>query len=207
MKNRLKSRLKFQKPVVEEPSKPEESIETEPEQPEETPILQDDEPVQDQLEIAEDSKQQSSAEATPKKSKGSKKRNKMKIEEVETVTEEAPEVIEAVVEVKKPAKKKQKQPQPKDELMIQPKNSLEDLLQLVIKTPLDDLEIQNVIDLLLTKQTGSSNSNNYHDWIDASDNKQNETKNLQRQLAEKEQELADEMAKCKNFNDKLIEMR
>ena len=52
-----------------------------------------------------------------------------------------------------------------------------------MKTPLGDLEIQNVIDLLLTRQTGSSSSN-YHDWIDASGQK-NETKILSNQLEEK----------------------
>ena len=60
-----------------------------------------------------------------------------------------------------------------------------------MKTPLGDLEIQNVIDLLLTRQTGSSSSN-YHDWIDASGQK-NETKILSNQLAEKDALLAEEM--------------
>ena len=83
--------------------------------------------------------------------------------------------------------------------------SSEDLISLVIKTPLDDLEIQNVIDLLLTKQTGSSSSNN-HDWIDASESK-NETKNLQRQLAEKDALWNEEMAKVKSISEKMALLR
>ena len=75
----------------------------------------------------------------------------------------------------------------------------------VMKTPLDDLEIQNVIDLLLTRQTGSSSSN-YHDWVDASD-KKNETKILQGQLAEKEALLAEETAKVKSITDKMAALR
>ena len=76
-----------------------------------------------------------------------------------------------------------------------------------MKTSLDDLEIQNVIDLLLTRQTGSGTSSNYHDWIDASENKNNETKNLQRQLAEKEELLTEEEAKCKSITSKMNELR
>ena len=41
------------------------------------------------------------------------------------------------------------------------------------------MEIQNVIDLLLTKQIGTSAPVN-HDWVEASE--KNETKQLQRQL-------------------------
>merc|ERR1712192_31845 len=99
-------------------------------------------------------------------------------------------------------KKKQKT---KDELNLQPKTSTEDLIQLVMKTPLGDLEIRNVIDLLLTRQTGSSSSN-YHDWIDASGQK-NETKILSNQLAEKDALLAEEMDKVKSITDKMAALR
>ena len=122
----------------------------------------------------------SSAEVTPKKSK------KMKIKEVDS----------------RKSKKKAE-----NELMIQPENSLEDLVGMVLKTPLDDLEIQNVIDLLLTKQTGSSSSGmTWNDWIDSSKNK-NETEILQRQLAEKEAMLNDEVAKCKSVTEKMNLLR
>ena len=53
-----------------------------------------------------------------------------------------------------------------------------------MKTPLGNLEIQNVIDFLLIRKTGSSSSY-YHDWIDASAQK-NEAKILSNQLEEKD---------------------
>jgi len=210
-----------EKPVVEEPKRPETPVEVPQEEPEieaEPEVVEVVEPV-----VVEEVKQESSAEATPKKSK---KKQKIKVGGVDAVVEETtPEVVEAVeipepapVEVvqevvqqqqqqqpKKEGKKKQKSNKPKDELILQPKNSLDDLLQLVMKTPLDDLEIQNVIDLLLTRQTGSSGSN-YHDWTDAGKEK-NETKILQGQLAEKDALLAEESAKVKSITDKMAALR
>merc|ERR1711971_915306 len=177
--------------------------------------------------VVEEVKQQSSAEATPKTTpkKSKKKKNKINIEEVDAAVEEiaAPQVIEAVEvpepvqveDVQKKTASQQQQQQPKkenkkkqktkDELNLQPKTSTEDLIQLVMKTPLGDLEIQNVIDLLLTRQTGSSSSN-YHDWIDASGQK-NETKILSNQLAEKDALLAEEMDKVKSITDKMAALR
>ena len=73
-----------------------------------------------------------------------------------------------------------------------------------MKTPMDDMEIQNVIDLLLTKQIGTSAPVN-HDWVEASE--KNETKQLQRQLAEKETLLADEVAKSKSLTDRMNVLR
>lgn len=167
----------------------------------------------EQPEVVEEPKQQSSAEATPKKAKKAAK-SKIKIEEVETLDEEViePAPIEAPAVEKKSQKvvkkKGPKQQAKEDSMILQPKLSLEDLIQTVMKTPLDDLEIQNVIDLLLTKQTGSSSSgSHYHDWIDASGENKNETKILQRQLAEKDALLSDEMAKCKSLIDKMSLLR
>jgi len=209
---------------VEEPKRPETPIEVvEEEEPEPEIEAEPEEVVKEEPPVVEEVKQESSAEATPKKSK---KKQKIKIEEVDAAVEETvPEVVEPVevpepvpVEVvqepvvqqqqqqpKKESKKNKKSNKPKDELILQPKTSLDDLLQLVMKTPLDDLEIQNVIDLLLTRQTGSSSSN-YHDWVDASD-KKNETKILQGQLAEKEALLAEETAKVKSITDKMAALR
>jgi len=208
---------------VEEPKRPETPIEVVEEEPEPEIEAEPEEVVKVEPPVVEEVKQESSAEATPKKSK---KKQKIKIEEVDAAVEETvPEVVEPVevpepvpVEVvqepvvqqqqqqpKKESKKNKKSNKPKDELILQPKTSLDDLLQLVMKTPLDDLEIQNVIDLLLTRQTGSSSSN-YHDWVDASD-KKNETKILQGQLAEKEALLAEETAKVKSITDKMAALR
>jgi len=208
---------------VEEPKRPETPIEVVEEEPEPEIEAEPEEVVKVEPPVVEEVKQESSAEATPKKSK---KKQKIKIEEVDAAVEETvPEVVEPVevpepvpVEVvqepvvqqqqqqpKKESKKNKKSNKPKDELILQPKTSLDDLLQLVMKTPLDDLEIQNVIDLLLTRRTGSSSSN-YHDWVDASD-KKNETKILQGQLAEKEALLAEETAKVKSITDKMAALR
>ena len=73
-----------------------------------------------------------------------------------------------------------------------------------MKTPMDDMEIQNGIDLLLTKQVGTSGSVN-HDWIEASE--KNETKQLQKQLAEKETLLVDEEAKTKSLTARMNDLR
>ena len=83
-------------------------------------------------------------------------------------------------------------------------DSTTDLIPLIMKTPMDDMEIQNVIDLLLTKQIGTSAPVN-HDWVEASE--KNETKQLQRQLAEKETLLADEVAKSKSLTDRMNVLR
>jgi len=208
---------------VEEPKRPETPIEVVEEEPEPEIEAEPEEVVKVEPPVVEEVKQESSAEATPKKSK---KKQKIKIGGVGAAVEETvPEVVEPVevpepvpVEVvqepvvqqqqqqpKKESKKNKKSNKPKDELILQPKTSLDDLLQLVMKTPLDDLEIQNVIDLLLTRRTGSSSSN-YHDWVDASD-KKNETKILQGQLAEKEALLAEETAKVKSITDKMAALR
>jgi len=215
-----------EKPVVQEPKRPETPIEEPEEEELEAEVEPEPEVVEPEVvepDVVEEVKQQSSAEVTPKKSK--KKKNKINIEEVDAAVEEiaAPQVIEAVevpepvqVEVvqkktaaqqqqQQPKKENKKKQKTKDELNLQPKTSTEDLIQLVMKTPLGDLEIQNVIDLLLTRQTGSSTSN-YNDWIDAS-GQQNETKMLSNQLAEKDALLAEEMDKVKSITDKMAALR
>merc|ERR1711981_465590 len=153
----------------------------------------------------------SSAEPTPKKTKT--KKNKIKIEEVEAVPEAAPEVEIApveetivveetvVVEKKQPKNKKKKA---KEDVTDKPGETSVDLIPLIMKTPMDDMEIQNVIDLLLTKQIGTSGSVN-HDWIEASE--KNETKQLQRQLAEKETLLVDEEVKTKSLTARMNDLR
>lgn len=214
------------KPVVQEPKRPETPIEEPEEEELEAEVEPEPEVVEPEVivpDVVEEVKQQSSAEATPKKSK--KKKNKINVGGVDAAVEEiaAPQVIEAVevpepvqVEVvqkkaapqqqqQQPKKENKKKQKTKDELNLQPKTSTEDLIQLVMKTPLGDLEIQNVIDLLLTRQTGSSSSN-YHDWIDASGQK-NETKILSNQLAEKDALLAEEMDKVKSITDKMAALR
>jgi len=163
----------------------------------------------------------SSAEPTPKKSRN--KKNKIKIEEVEADEPSEVDVVQTfvtndvdneirtsssgsgnghVVEEKKNAKSKKKKA--KDDISEKHGDSTTDLIPLIMKTPMDDMEIQNVIDLLLTKQIGTSAPVN-HDWVEASE--KNETKQLQRQLAEKETLLADEVAKSKSLTDRMNVLR
>merc|ERR1712051_881371 len=140
-----------EKPVVQEPKRPDTPIE----EPEEEGIEAEVEPEPEVVEpeVVEQVKQQSSAEATPKATpkKSKKKKNKINIEEVDAAVEEiaAPQVIEAVeipepvqVEVvqkktasqqqqQQPKKENKKKQKTKDELNLQPKTSTEDLIQLV----------------------------------------------------------------------------
>merc|ERR1739842_264225 len=87
------------KPVVQEPKRPETPIEEPEEEEIEAEVEPEPEVVEPEViepEVVEEVKQQSSAEATPKKSK--KKKNKINIEGVDAAVEEiaAPRVIEAV---------------------------------------------------------------------------------------------------------------
>ena len=139
---------------------------------------------------------QSSTEATP--TKKAKKKNKIKIEEV---VEPQPETIE--VEVKKPSPKAKKAKKAKEETPIPKSITFDDIKNLVIKTPLDDLEIQNIVDSLLSKQTGTGPVQ--ESWVEAS--KENETKILQRQLADKDALLHDESGKVKSLTEKMALLR
>merc|ERR1712223_2030099 len=157
----------------------------------------------------------SSAEPTPKKTKA--KKNKIKIEETEDVLEvdqtpAAAVVTEpivpieenvVVVEEKKQSKPK-KNKKSKEDANEKLTDANIDLIPMIMKTPMDDMEIQNVIDLLLTKQVGTSGSVN-HDWIEASE--KNETKQSQKQLAEKETLLVDEEAKTKSLTARMNDLR
>merc|ERR1712001_512358 len=147
---------------------------------------------------------------------GKAKKNKIKIEETEDVLEvdQTPaaavvtepivpieeNVVVAVEEKKSKPKKNKKSKEDANEKLI---DTNIDLIPMIMKTPMDDMEIQNVIDLLLTKQVGTSGSVN-HDWIEASE--KNETKQLQKQLAEKETLLVDEEAKTKSLTARMNDL-
>ena len=141
---------------------------------------------------------QSSTEATP--TKKAKKKNKIKIEEV---VEAQPEVIEVEVKTVQKPKEPKKAKKPKEEPIIPKSISFDDVKNLVIKTPLDDLEIQTIVDSLLSKQTGTGPVQ--ESWVEAS--KENETKILQRQLADKDALLLDESGKVKSLTDKMAMLR
>ncbi len=77
-----------------------------------------------------------------------------------------------------------------------------DLVSLAKKTALSDVEIQQVIDILLTKQSGAPPSTS--DWVEPmSSADKSEAKQLQRQLAEKDALLSEEMGKSRAFAERL----
>lgn len=209
-----KSEIESKTDLEEKPATP--SPTPEPEDlPEIEPIVEEAPKVN--LLPQDDFKQDSSAEPTPKKTKKDKK-NKIKIEEIEisepsttpdieliqTIPVQGPNEIDGqILEVEKKNVKNKKK-KVKDDISEKHGDSTVDLIPLIMKTPMDDMEIQNVIDLLLTKQIGTSAPVN-HDWVEASE--KNETKQLQRQLAEKETLLADEVAKSKSLTDRMNVLR
>ena len=156
--------------------------------------------------VVEETKQ-SSSEATPTK-KPKNKKNKIKIEEV---VEQQPEPVVIMEEQKKAAaapvnvKKANKKAKSDNQETAKPKiTSFEDIKNLVVKTPLDDFEIQNIVDSLLSKQTGTASSVQ-ESWVEAS--KENETKALHRQLAENEALIIEERGKVKSLTEKMALLR
>jgi len=186
-------------PDVEEEVEPEDQVDG----PEELVEAEIQEEEVKEVPIQEEMKQ-SSSEATPTK-KPKNKKNKIKIEEVveqqpEPVVIEEPVKKAAPVNVKK-ANKKAKN----DNQEIKPKiTSYEDIKNLVVKTPLDDFEIQNIVDSLLSKQTGTA-SGVQESWVEAS--KENETKALHRQLADAEALVIEESGKVKSLTEKMALLR
>ena len=186
-------------PDVEEEVEPEDQVDG----PEELVEAEIQEEEVKEVPIQEEMKQ-SSSEATPTK-KPKNKKNKIKIEEVveqqpEPVVIEEPVKKAAPVNVKK-ANKKAKA----DNQELKPKiTSYEDIKNLVVKTPLDDFEIQNIVDSLLSKQTGTASSVQ-ESWVEAS--KENETKALHRQLAENEALIIEERGKVKSLTEKMALLR
>ena len=157
--------------------------------------------------VVEETKQ-SSSEATPTK-KPKNKKNKIKIEEV---VEQQPEPVVIMEEQKKATsaapvnvKKANKKAKNENQETAKPKiTSFEDIKNLVVKTPLDDFEIQNIVDSLLSKQTGTASSVQ-ESWVEAS--KENETKALHRQLAENEALIIEERGKVKSLTEKMALLR
>ncbi|TRY78638.1 hypothetical protein TCAL_12555 [Tigriopus californicus] len=83
-----------------------------------------------------------------------------------------------------------------------------ELISVVKKTALDDGEVQQLIDILLNKQAGSSAGSPATEWIEpTAKGAQNETKNLQRQLVEKETALEDERVKVKSITERMHVLR
>ena len=169
-------------------------------------VAEEEEEVKEVPMVVEEMKQ-SSSEATPTK-KPKNKKNKIKIEEV---VEQQPEPVVIMEEQKKAAaapvnvKKANKKAKNENQETAKPKiTSFEDIKNLVVKTPLDDFEIQNIVDSLLSKQTGTASSVQ-ESWVEAS--KENETKALHRQLAENEALIIEERGKVKSLTEKMALLR
>merc|ERR1712106_994935 len=170
----------------------------------------------------------------PKQVKKEKKKEKKRIEiqEVEEVVEvvevvEAPVVVEKVVEVEKVAapvaliedeieqvpepvkvvkpsptkqKAKKEKANPTEAASANPK----DLLSIIKKTAFNDVEAQNLIDVLLTKQSGDP-LNTSEEWIEKG--KPTESQKLRQELNETIHVLEEERIKGKSFSDKMTSLR
>lgn len=128
------------------------------------------------------------------------------VEEVVVEPEEVPEpskpeVIEAApakpspVVSKKVAKKQQSKAG---------NHGSKDLLSIVEKTVMNDFEAQQLIDVLLNKQSGSFTGGD-NEWVEQG--KMSETSKLQKQIGELEKAMEEEVAKGKSFKDKMTELR
>jgi len=154
------------------------------------------------------------------------KKSKIDIEEVngdvsdEEVVDMAPEekpVMEAVVEVvevEEPAKPRAvkveaAKPSPKvaakksGKKQNTAKHESKELLAIVEKTVLNDLEAQQIIDVILNKQGGTGSDGG--DWVEKG--KLSETSKLQKQLGDAEGALQEEVAKAQSLADKLAAIR
>jgi len=132
------------------------------------------------------------------------------IEEAAAVLEEKVEVIEPVVEEEiieevaaTPVVESKPSPvkQPKSK---KNKGDPKDLLAVIKKTAFSDSEAQQLIDVLLTKQSGE-NLNNSEEWIEKG--KPTESQKLRQQLNELEKLLGEEQMKGKSFQDKMAALR
>jgi chromosome segregation ATPase len=79
-----------------------------------------------------------------------------------------------------------------------------DLLSIVEKTVMNDFEAQQLIDVLLNKQSGNFSAGD-NEWVEQG--KMSETSKLQKQIAELEKAMEEETAKGKSFKDKMTELR
>jgi len=118
------------------------------------------------------------------------------------VEEEMVEVVaQTIVEAVKPSPVKQtKNKKSKAEGGSNPK----DLLSVIKKTAFNDAEAQEIIDVLLTKQSGDM-LNSSEEWIEKG--KPSESQKLKLQLGEMEKSLNEEQVKGKSLQDKLTSLR
>merc|ERR1711892_1415486 len=130
------------------------------------------------------------------------------VEKVEVVAaspvaaiEEEIELVPEPVKIVKPSPTKQKAKKEKAEAAsANPK----DLLSIIKKTAFNDVEAQNLIDVLLTKQSGDP-LNTSEEWIEKG--KPTESQKLRQELNETIHVLEEERMKGKSFSDKMTSLR
>jgi len=133
------------------------------------------------------------------------------VEEPEVVEEEAEEPVKIEPPVVEPVKVEAPKPSPvvakktgKKQSQNAAKFQAKDLLTVVEKTVLNDFEAQQIIDVLLNKQSGNF-STGADDWVEQG--KPSETTKLQKRIDEMEKALEEETAKGQSFKDKMTDLR
>jgi len=154
--------------------------------------------VEEQIEVEPVAEQPVTKEASPVLEE--------KIEVVEPVVEqEMVEEIVAPAPVVAPKPSPVKQPKTKKNKGESASGSNpKDLLAVIKKTAFSDSEAQQLIDVLLTKQSGEL-LNNSEEWIEKG--KPTESQKLRQQLNEMEKMLEEEQMKGKSFQDKMAALR
>jgi len=131
------------------------------------------------------------------------------IEPKPTVKEAKPEkkkieIIEVDNDTKvEEADEKKKKKAPKDKSKKSNKSQCDEIMDIIRKSPLSDMEAQGIVDILLLKQTGKEE--NSDDWIEPG--KENEAKKMARQIAELRVELEEESSKSANLEKKMVALR
>jgi len=80
-----------------------------------------------------------------------------------------------------------------------------ELLSILEKSVLNDLEAQQIIDVILNKQGDGLSLGGGGDWVEKG--KLSETAKLQKQLGDAEISLQEEVVKARSFKDKMVELR
>merc|ERR1711892_1340236 len=123
------------------------------------------------------------------------------VKETLIVEEPVVEISPEPVKIVKPSPTKQKAKKEKAEAAsANPK----DLLSIIKKTAFNDVEAQNLIDVLLTKQSGDP-LNTSEEWIEKG--KPTESQKLRQELNETIHVLEEERMKGKSFSDKMTSLR
>jgi len=118
--------------------------------------------------------------------------------------EEEIELVPEPVKIVKPSPTKQKAKKEKHVPAEAASANPKDLLSIIKKTAFNDAEAQNLIDVLLTKQSGDP-LNTSEEWIEKG--KPTESQKLRQELNETIHVLEEERMKGKSFSDKMTSLR